>query len=74
LPLITRHDVSGVRSLTDEECQFVVQALDDLCPDSDRFAGFRRIHESCRQSLDRRLPAIASNHELPSHGQPLLLE
>jgi hypothetical protein len=74
LRLTTRHDVSGVQSLTDEECQFVVQTLDDLCPDTAPFAGFRRIHQSCRQSLDHRQAAIASHRESPSHDRPLLLE
>jgi hypothetical protein len=60
--------------MTDTECQFVVQTLGDLCPDTHRFAGFRRIEESCRQSLDRRRSALASNGELPSHARPLLIE
>jgi|SRR5215469_10952423 len=68
-----RQQVSGVQRLTDEECQFVVKVLDELCPNTDRFAGFRPIYESCAQRLARR-SAIASNHEPHSRAAPVLLE
>src|SRR5579863_1337062 len=73
--LVDKQQSSGVQSLTDEECEFVVEVLDDMCPDTDQFTRYRPIYESCLQSLDRRQGAIAANGELrPSHDRSVLVQ
>jgi hypothetical protein len=74
LALIARLRVSGVQSLTEEECQFVVQVLDEFCSDTHQFAGYRPIYESCAQSLARRRSVIALQREQHSHVRAVLLE
>lgn len=69
LRLTSQAQTSGVHSLTDDECQFVPQVLDELCTDTKQFAGYRPIYELCAQSLARRRSAIASKHEPPSRDR-----
>jgi hypothetical protein len=69
-----RLEASGVQTLTDEECQFVLQVLDELCPDTELFAGFAPIYESCARSLAQRRSAVASNREWHSRDRPVMLE
>ena len=52
LLLTAQHDDAGNQSLTDEECQFVVDVLGDLCPNLDQHGGYLPIYEACRRRLD----------------------
>ena len=63
MPLTTRHNLAGIDSLTDEDCRFVVEVLDELCPETEAFAGFHRIRESCRQSVYCRQATIAADRK-----------
>src|SRR5581483_5784197 len=65
LELITQHNVAGVQSLADEECQFAVDVLDELCPENEAFASFVLVRESCRQSAYCRQAASARTDGLP---------
>jgi hypothetical protein len=67
--LTTRYGVVGLQSLTDEDCQFVVEVLDDLCPDTEEFTGFLRIRESCRRRLYCQEAAIAADREWHSDNR-----
>lgn len=51
LTLIAQHETSGNASLTDDECQFVVDALDDLCPSLSQHSGYMPIYQACRRRL-----------------------
>jgi len=61
LLIVGEHEVSGHRSLTDEECQFVVDVLEEQCPNLESSA-YRQVYEECRQRLASKSgpPAIAS--------------
>lgn len=52
LTLIAKHEMSGTKSLTDDECQFVVDALDDLCPNLSQHGGYLPIYQACRRRLN----------------------
>jgi hypothetical protein len=75
MQLIVNHEMSGVQSLTDEECRFVVDALDDLCPNVQNAAGYRRVYESCskRLAVDSPPTTLASKREpYSSDARPML--
>ncbi|HJT30760.1 MAG TPA: hypothetical protein VJ783_01750 [Pirellulales bacterium] len=51
LTLIAKHETDGIQSLTEDECQFVVDALDDLCPNLSQRSGYLPIYQACRRRL-----------------------
>lgn len=52
LTLIAKHETNGTQSLTDDECHFVVDALDDLCPKLSQHSGYLPIYQACRRRLN----------------------
>jgi hypothetical protein len=59
----------GVETLSDNDCRFVMEVLDDLCPRLTEHSGYLLIYQSCATRLagDDLSPAIASSEEASRH-------
>lgn len=52
LNLIAPGHEQSLTSLTNDECQLVLELLEDICPDIDGHAGYLPIYQTCRERLD----------------------
>lgn len=73
---LTAYNPSGcVASLSEDDCRFVMEVLDDLCPHLEKHAGYHKIYESCANRLKGQGQAvIASAAGSSSQEAPPLLE
>ena len=49
--IVAETETSGIQSLTDEECRFVVDVLTERDPNLAEHQAYRQIYEACRERL-----------------------